>query len=93
MSKPKDPAATAAAVAAEAAQIAQANAAQEAESQNHQIELNPELVAQFTQMKNARLIATMVHENAMLEVALEQSRRNEADWKAKHDALKSALMD
>lgn len=56
-----------------------------------QIQVDPQMLAQATQMKNARLIASLVHESAMLEVALEQSRRETGEWKAKHDALKAVL--
>jgi len=55
------------------------------------IQIDPNLLAQMTQAKNSRLISMMVHENAMLEVALEQERRNSSEWKIKHDALKAAF--
>lgn len=58
-----------------------------------QIQVDPQMLQQATQMKNARLIASLVHESAMLEVALEQSRREAGEWKAKHDALRQALSD
>lgn len=54
------------------------------------IQIDPQLLQQMIMTKNARLIATMVHENAVLEVALEQSRRNAAELQIKYDALKSA---
>lgn len=59
--------------------------------QNDEIQIDQQMLAQATAMKNARLIATMVHENAMLEVALEQSRTSEADWRSKYYAAKAAL--
>lgn len=58
-----------------------------------QIQVDPQMLQQATQMKNARLIASLVHESAMLEVVLEQSRREAGEWKAKHDALRQALSD
>lgn len=56
-----------------------------------EIQIDPQMLQQATQMKNARLIATMVHENAMLEVALEQERRSSADWRSKYYALQAAF--
>lgn len=56
-----------------------------------QIQIDPELLARTVQMKNARLISMMVHENAVLEVALEQERRNSSEKDAKIEALQAAL--
>ena len=78
---------------------AQAKVAEAAESEKPateyveqaEIQIDPQLLQQATAMRNARLIAMMVHENAMLEVALEQERRDKFEWKAKHDALKAAF--
>lgn len=66
---------------------------QEVRADQVQIQVDPQMLQQATQMKNARLIASLVHESAMLEVALEQSRREAGEWKAKHDALRQALTD
>lgn len=57
-----------------------------------QVTIDAALLDQAKQMKNARLIASMVHENAVLEVALEQERRAHAETKAKYDGLKQSLM-
>lgn len=56
-----------------------------------QYQLDPMLVQQATQNKNARLIAMMVNENAMLEVALEQERRTSAELQAKMVAMRQAF--
>lgn len=55
-----------------------------------EIQIDPQMLAQATQNKNARLIAMMVHENAMYEVALEQERRARQEAEAKYEALKAA---
>jgi hypothetical protein len=65
--------------------------AQQPRSDQIEIQVDPQMLQQATQMKNARLIASLVHESAMLEVALEQARRESGEWKAKHDALRQAL--
>ena len=57
-----------------------------------EIQVDPQMLQQATQMKNARLIASLVHESAMLEVALEQARRETGEWKAKAAALQAAMM-
>lgn len=56
-----------------------------------QISIDPQMLQQMIMTKNARLIATMVHENAVLEVALEQERRNSGEWQAKYAALQAAF--
>jgi len=58
-----------------------------------EIQIDPQLLAQAVQNKNARLIAMMVHENAMFEVALEQERRARQDAEAKYEALLASLED
>lgn len=58
-----------------------------------EIQIDPQLLAQAVQNKNARLIAMMVHENAMFEVALEQERRARQDAEAKYEALQASLSD
>jgi hypothetical protein len=58
-----------------------------------QIQIDPQMLQQAVMTKNARLIATMVHENALLEVALEQERRNSGEWQAKYYALQASLTD
>lgn len=66
--------------------------AQTPRSDQVEIQVDPQMLQQATQMKNARLIASLVHESAMLEVALEQSRRETGEWKAKAAALQAAMM-
>lgn len=56
-----------------------------------QYTLDPQMVQQAMQNKNARLIAMMVNENAMLEVALEQERRAHGESRAKLAALQQAF--
>lgn len=58
-----------------------------------EIQIDPQMLAQATQNKNARLIAMMVHENAMYEVALEQERRARQEAEAKYEALLASLQD
>jgi len=58
-----------------------------------EVYIDPQELAQATQNKNARLIAMMVHENAMLEVALEQERRARQDAENKYGALLESLRD
>lgn len=95
-------AAQAAKVSASAEQIAQqATAAQAVDAVNPQqaadqdagiqIQIDPQRLAQAVQMKNARLIASMVHENAALEVALEQERGARLEAEAKVEALQQML--
>lgn len=60
---------------------------------HEEVQIDPQLLAQATQNKNARLIAMMVHENAMFEVALEQERRARKDAEAKYEALLASLQD
>lgn len=62
-----------------------------AEPEAAEYHLDPQMVQQATQNKNARLIAMMVNENAMLEVALEQERRAHAEARAKLQALQQVL--
>lgn len=71
--------------------VAESQEAPAAPPENTEIQIDPQMLDQAKQMRNARLIATMVHENAMLEVALEQTRRSEADWKSKYLALLAAF--
>ena len=61
--------------------------------EDEQIQIDPQLFQQAIQNKNARLIAMVVNEAAMLEVALEQSRRDGADWRNKYEALLASLKD
>lgn len=102
MTSAKKVAAQAAKVAATAEEIAQqaatashavdaVNPAQAAPEQGIQIEIDPQMLQQAVQMKNARLIASMVHENAALEVALEQERRARLEAEAKVEALERVL--
>lgn len=55
--------------------------------------LDPQMIEQARQNKNARLIAMMVNENAMLEVALEQERRASGEARAKLQALQQVLAE
>lgn len=52
-----------------------------------EIQIDPQRLQQAVQVKNARLIASMVHENAALEVALEQERAARLEAEAKVAAL------
>jgi hypothetical protein len=52
-----------------------------------EIVIDQNQLAQAVQMRNARLIASMVHESALLEVALEQERRARLEAEAKVKAL------
>lgn len=62
-------------------------------AEGNEIQIDPQMLAQATQNKNARLIAMMVHENAMYEVALEQERRGRQEAEAKYEALLASLQD
>lgn len=59
----------------------------------HQVQytLDPQMVQQAMQNRNARLIAMMVNENAMMEVALEQERAANNELRAKMRAMKEAF--
>lgn len=61
------------------------------EPEEVQYQLDPQMVAQASANKHARLIAMMVNENAMLEVALEQERRAHGETRAKLAALQQAF--
>jgi hypothetical protein len=65
---------------------------QQPRSDQVEIQVDPQMLQQATQMKNARLIASLVHESAMLEVALEQERRGRMEAEAKVAALQAAMM-
>lgn len=60
-----------------------------AEEQEVQYQLDPQMVQQAIMNTNARLIATMVNNNAMMEVALEQERRAHGETRAKLAALQA----
>ena len=60
-----------------------------AEAQEVQYQLDPQMVQQAIMNTNARLIATMVNNNAMMEVALEQERRAHGETRAKLAALQA----
>lgn len=56
-----------------------------------QYTLDPQMVQQAMQNRNARLIAMMVNENAMMEVALEQERTANGELRAKMRAMQDAF--
>jgi hypothetical protein len=74
-------------------QPASSHEAKVAAEESVEIQIDPQMLAQATQRKNANLIAMMVHENAMFEVALEQERRARQEAEAKYEALKASLRD
>ena len=59
----------------------------------HQVQytLDPQMVQQAMQNRNARLIAMMVNENAMMEVALDQERAANGELRAKMRAMQEAF--
>jgi len=61
----------------------------DAEPEEIQYQLDPNMVQQAIMNTNARLIATMVNNNAMMEVALEQERRAHGETRAKLAALQA----
>lgn len=65
----------------------------QAAEQGGEIVIDQQMLQQAVQMRNARLIASMVHENAMLEVALEQERRARLDAESKVAALEGLLSE
>lgn len=84
--------------AARQAQEAQARTEQEGvhvrgEMSGVEIQIDPAMLQQLVQNKNARLIAMMVNENALIEAALDQQRRISNDWQAKYEALKQSLIE
>ncbi len=88
-----DQVAAAAATASHAVDAVNPASATGDEELGAEIQIDPQLLAQAVQMRNARLIASMVHENAMLEVALEQERRARMEAEAKAQALQQMLSD
>jgi hypothetical protein len=62
------------------------------EADGVQVNVDPAAVQRATQVKNARLIAAMVHESAMLEVAFEQERAGRLAAEARVAALEAVLM-
>lgn len=75
----------------EQAEAAEARAV--AEVENLPIQIDPQMLQQAVANKNARLIAVMVNETAMLEVALETERREKNELKAQVRALEAALAE
>lgn len=73
--------------AAEASAVADAKPLPDIE-----IQIDPEMLQRAVANRNARLIAVLVNENAMLEVALEQERRVTNELRTKIAALQ-ALID
>lgn len=61
------------------------------DDQQVQYTLDPQMVQQAMQNRNARLIAMMVNENAMMEVALDQERAANGELRAKMRAMQEAF--
>lgn len=57
-----------------------------------QIRIDPAMVAETLQRKNAQLMSQIVYDNAVLETALEIAHREIADLKAKNEALMQAQL-
>lgn len=58
-----------------------------------QIRIDPAMVAETLQRKNAQLMSQIVYDNAVLETALETAYREIGDLKAKNEALQLALQE
>jgi hypothetical protein len=56
-----------------------------------QLRIDPAMVAETLQRKNAQLMSQLVYDNAVLETALETTQRENGELRAKNAGLREAL--